>query len=129
AVECHQRAVENGLVLERAERHAAHGLRDLAVGVLDGAAYALAAVAARIGVAQLERLARTGRGARRHGGAADVTVRRGELDRHRGVAARIENLPREHARDRDPGHGYTSTAGGTEPRQAPAGRPRAGRRA
>ena len=55
---------------------------------------ALAAVARLVAVAQLDRLVRAGRGARRHGRPADRAVVEDDVDLDRRVAARIEDLAR-----------------------------------
>jgi hypothetical protein len=61
--------------------------------------HALAAVARGVAVAQLDRLARAGRGARGHGGAAH----RARLEQHvafdRGVAAAVEDFPADDVDD------------------------------
>ena len=62
--------VERALLREPAERELCDRVRNLAVHVRDGARDALSAVAARVFVAQLERLARAGGGAGRHRRAA-----------------------------------------------------------
>src|SRR6185437_15663141 len=67
AVQIDQHAVERHLIggVEARER-----IEDLAVDCLDGALDALAAIASLVAVAELDRLMRAGRRARRHGGAA-----------------------------------------------------------
>ena len=65
---------------------------DRAVDRLDRAAHALAAVAARVAVAQLDRLVRAGRGAGRHRGAADGAVLEAHVDLDGRVAPAVENL-------------------------------------
>ena len=75
------------------------------VDVVDGVANAFAEVAFLVAVAKLERLARTGRRARRHGRAAERARLQQAVDFDGRIAARIEDLTREklfdleHARD------------------------------
>src|SRR5690606_14379175 len=72
--------------------HVAQRGGDLAFDVRDGLADALAEVALRIAVAQLDGLPRAGRCARRHGRAADDAARELDLCFHRRIAARVEDL-------------------------------------
>src|SRR5262249_27899153 len=90
------------------------------VDVGDGAAHALAAVAARVAVVQLDRLVAAGAGARRHDGAAEARPRlHFDLDgRH---AAAVEPFPGV-----DAAEGVSDDRHGFPPRAAtpPAGRAR-----
>ena len=72
---------------------------DLAVDVGDGLAHALAEVARLVAVAQLERFALAGRGARRHAGASARAAVEGHFDFHRRIPARVENLAAMHVND------------------------------
>ena len=65
---------------------------DRAVDGLDRRAHALAAVAARVAVAQLDRLVRAGGGARGHRGAADGAILEAHVDLDGGIAPAVENL-------------------------------------
>jgi hypothetical protein len=91
--ELDQAAVDEALLLG-VEAH--DRLGNLGVDVLDGLQHALAGVARRIAVAQLERLAAAGRGPRRHGRASHHPG----FDQHVAldgrVAARIEDLAGDH---------------------------------
>jgi hypothetical protein len=99
AVEGNQSAVEGFLVPGRAEGEVCDRVRDLPVHVADGLSHALPAVAGLVPVAQLERLARSRRRARRHGRTADAPARRPQLDLDRRVSPRVEDLPTPHVRD------------------------------
>ena len=89
AVERDQPLVERAL---RGCVGAAKRVRDGPVDVGDGASHALAAEAARVAVAQFQRLVNAGRGARRHGGAAERAAVQLHVDLNRGIAARIDNF-------------------------------------
>src|SRR6185503_16059034 len=75
------------------------GLGDLGVDVLDRLQHALAAVAALVAVAQLDRLARAGGGARRHRRAPHHARLEQHVGLDGGVAARVEDLPRDNVDD------------------------------
>src|SRR5881275_2402947 len=66
----------------------------------DRLGHALAEIATRVSVAQLERFARSSRRARRGRRKAARTVRKDELGRHGRVAARIEDLEAAHCSNR-----------------------------
>ena len=85
--------------------HAAERLKNLAVDRLDRVAHALAEIALLVAVAQLDRLMRPGRGARRDAGAAARAVFEHDIDLHGRIAAAIENFP---ADDVDDGGHYWS---------------------
>ena len=89
-VEFDHQFVEAGLVgrVEAGKR-----LLDLAVDVGDRFADALAEVLGAA-VTKLNRLEFTGRGARRHGGAADLALHQPHIDLDRGVTSGIEDLTR-----------------------------------
>jgi hypothetical protein len=89
AVERDQRLVDEALLggVEPQDR-----LADLGVDVLDRAHDALAEVALRVAVAQLDRFLRARRRAGRHGRAARVAGLEDDVGLDRGVAARIEDL-------------------------------------
>ena len=89
AVELDHARVEAGLVARIAPESAAaqHG-----VDVLDRLEHALAAVALRVAVAQLDGLARAGGGARGHRRAAERAGVQHHVGFDRGVAARVEDL-------------------------------------
>ena len=72
---------------------------DLAVDVADGLQDALAGVALLVAVAQLERFARAGRGARRHGRPAARAGLERDFDFDGGIAAGIENLASQQVSD------------------------------
>ena len=74
--------------------------RDDVAHVGDGAEHALAPVALRVSVAQLDGLALAGRGARRHGGRPARPAREGHRRLDGGKAARIEDLARRDGFDR-----------------------------
>ena len=95
AVELDHRRVERGLV-ERVE--AGDRVGDLAVDRVDRAGHALAEIAALVAVAQLDRLARAGGGARRHGRAAEGAALQDDVGLDGGVAAAVQDLA---AADRD----------------------------
>jgi hypothetical protein len=71
-------------------------LADLGVDVLDRLEHALAAVALRVAVAQLDRLPAAGGRARRHRRAAEDAGLEQHVGLHRRSPARVENLPRHH---------------------------------
>ncbi len=96
AVEFDQRAVEEGLLV-RLETH--HRLGDLGVDVLDRLQHTLAEVASPVAVTQLNRLARSGRGARRHRGAAHDAGLEQHVAFDGRVAARIEDLAADQVND------------------------------
>ena len=89
AVQVDQGLVQEGL-LGRVQAH--HGLGDLGVDELDGLEHALAQVTGLVAVAQLDRFARTGRRAGRHGGAAHGAAFQQHVALDGGVAARIEDF-------------------------------------
>ena len=88
AVELLQARVDRALIGVGARER----LRDLAVDVGHGLLHALAAVAARVAVAQFERFARAGRRARRHGRAPERAALERHVDFDGRIAARVENL-------------------------------------
>ena len=96
AVELDQRLVDMDLVFRL---HAADGVEDLAVHRFDRLQHALAEEALLVAVAQLHRLMRAGRGAGRHGGAAEGAVLQGHVDLHRRIAAAVEDLPADDVDD------------------------------
>ena len=79
--------------------HAAERLENLAVDRLDRVAHALAEIAFLVAVAQLDRLMRPGRGARRHAGAAARAVFEHDIDLHGRIAAAVENFPADDVDD------------------------------
>src|SRR5262245_24619410 len=91
AVRGDERAID-GALISRVD--AAHRISQRADHVADRFAHAFAAVAPRIAVAKLERLARSCRGARRHGRAAGGAVFEPQLHFDSRIAARIQNLAR-----------------------------------
>ena len=95
AVELDHRRVERGLV-ERVE--AGDRVGDLAVDRVDRPGDALAEIAALVAVAQLDRLARAGRGAGRHGGPAEGAAVQDDVGLDGRVAAAVQDLA---AADRD----------------------------
>ena len=72
--------------------HAADGVEDLAVDGGDRLLHALAEVARLVAIAQFDRLVRAGRGARRHGGAAERAVLQHDVDLDGRIAAAIEDF-------------------------------------
>ncbi len=89
AVERREGLVEAALV---ASATADDGLLDLLVHVGDGLANALAAEALRLGVAQLDRLARPRRRAGRNAGPTTGAVGQDGVDLDRRIASRVEDL-------------------------------------
>jgi len=89
AIELDHAAIDRGLRarIRPDERALEHG-----IDVLDRFQHALTAVARPVPVAQLDRLARAGRCARGHGGAAQRTGVEDHIHLDRGVAARVEDL-------------------------------------
>ena len=83
--------------------HAAKRVENLAVDGLDRVLHALAEIARLVAVAQLDRLMRAGRGARRHPGAAARAVFQHDIDLHRRIAAAVQNFPADDVDDG--GHG------------------------
>src|SRR5439155_13718329 len=83
--------------------------RDLIGHVLDGLLHPLAEVASLVAVPQLEGLVLAGRGARRNGGPPQRARLRVNLHLQGGIAARIEDLPRQHFDDL--GHGHADLSG------------------
>ena len=105
AVELDQDPVEQGLV----PRVGAQDLAgDLAVDVRDGLRDALSAVALLVAVAQLQRLALAGRGARRHRRAPGRASREQDLDLDGRIAARVQDLPAEDGLD-GKAHGFNNS--------------------
>ena len=88
AVERDQRLVDLDL---RLGVHAADRVENLAVDRVDRLAYALAEIAL-VAVAQLDRLVRPGRGARRHRSAAARAVLEHDVDLDGRVAAAVEDF-------------------------------------
>src|SRR6185295_20404015 len=78
---------------------AEHGLGDLGVDVLHRLQHALAEVAALVAVAQLDRLARAGGRARRHGGAAHGAGFEQHVAFDGGVAAAVEDFSPDDVND------------------------------
>ena len=101
AVELDQRRVDGLLIvcIEPSDRSG-----DLPVDVAHGLQHALAAVAALVAVAQLDRLELPGRRAGRNGGAAGRAGLQRDLDLHGRIAARVEDLTRMHTGDRRGGY-------------------------
>ena len=89
AVELDQRLVDLDLVFRL---HAADRVENLAVHRLERLQHALAEVARLVAVAELHRLVRAGRGAGRHGGAAEGAVLQRHVDLDGRIAAAVENL-------------------------------------
>ena len=89
AVELDQRLIDEGLLLRIKTDDR---LGDLAIDVFDRPRHALAEVARGIAVTQFDGFARTGRGARGHGGAPHHARLEQDVAFDGGVAARIENL-------------------------------------
>ena len=104
AVEVDHQPVDERLVERVLADHLAG---ELVVHRRDGLQHALAEVAALVAVAQLHRLALARRGARRHGGAAHGAALEDHLDLDGGVAAAVEDLPREDRINRC--HDYSSS--------------------
>ena len=100
AVELHQRGVDAALVLRV---HPRQRIEDLPVDRVHGLGHALAEVAALVAVAQLDRLVRAGRGARRHRRAALRAVLEHHVHLDRRVAAAIQDLAADDVDDG--GHG------------------------
>src|SRR5260221_13344317 len=96
-VEVDQRAVDDRL-LARVE--ADDGFRHLGIDELHRLQHALATVAPLVAVAQLDRLAAAGGGARGHGGAPHHARLEQHVGLHGGVAAGIKDLPRDDIDDR-----------------------------
>src|SRR6185295_17272171 len=96
SVERHEHAVQVPLI----EGLPDDRLRDLAVDVRHGVPHALAQVARLVTVAELERLALAGGGARGDRGAPQLRAG-ADVDFYRGIAARVENLAPVNTRDRD----------------------------
>src|SRR6185312_7949917 len=95
-------------------------IEDLAVDCLDGALDALAAIASLVAVAELDRLMRAGRRARRHGGAAQGAGLQRDFDLDGGIAAAVQDLA---AVDVDNGaHAAPDVDGGTRKGSAAARR-------
>ena len=96
AVERDHRVVDQDLVfrLEAGQR-----LENIAIDRLDRLEDALAAVARLVAVAQFDRLMRAGRGAGGNGGAAHRPVFENDLDLDGGIAAAVENFPRDNVDD------------------------------
>jgi hypothetical protein len=69
-----------------------HRIEDVAIDRLDRAQNALAAEPALVAVAQLHRLARSGRGARRNGGPAHRAVLENHIDLDRRIPAAVEDF-------------------------------------
>jgi len=89
AVQRDQGLVDTTLVLGV---HAAEGVEDLAVDVVDRLADTLAAPQVLVAVAQFHRLMGAGRGTRGHGGAAEAAVVEDNVHLDGGIAAAVENL-------------------------------------
>jgi hypothetical protein len=89
AVEVDQRLVEKGLL---GCVEAEHRLADLGVDVLHRAQHTLAEVARLVAVAQLDRLAAAGGGARRHRGATHGARLEQHVAFDGGIAPAVENL-------------------------------------
>ena len=89
-------AVEGGLV---GGVEAGDGCGDRGVDVFDGAQHAFAEVARLVAVAQFQRFVLAGGGARGHGGASARAVFENDVGFDGGIAAGIENLPPDDARD------------------------------
>ena len=89
AVELDQRRVDAALVLRV---HAGERVEDLAVDRVDRLLDALAEVARLVAVAQLHRLVRARRGARRHRRAAHRAVLEHDIHLDRRIAAAVEDL-------------------------------------
>ena len=70
------------------------GVGDFAVHIFHRLQHTLAQVALLVAVAQLDRLVLAGGGSAGDGGASSGSVRQDDFRLDRGVAARIENLPR-----------------------------------
>src|SRR4029079_3049452 len=97
AVEVDQGTVDLALI-ERIE--VGDRLGDRAVDVLDGSRHPVAAVPRGIAVTQLARLVLTGGGTAGHRRPTDRSVIEHDVDLHRRVAPRIEDLARMHLGDR-----------------------------
>jgi hypothetical protein len=97
AVELDQRAVDEALL---GRIQADDRLGNLGVDRLDRLQHALAAVALRIAIAQLDRFAAAGRGARGHRGASHDARLEQHVRFDRRIAARIQDLPSHHVDDR-----------------------------
>ena len=97
AVEIDHRLVDGDLVLRL---HAADMIEDLAVDRRDGLGDALAEELGFVAVAQLDRLVRAGRGARRHRGAAHRAVLEHHVDLDRRIAPAVEDLAGDDIDDR-----------------------------
>ena len=76
-----------------------NGLGDAPIDIFDGAQHALAEVARLVAVAQFEGFVLAGGGAGGHRGAAARAVFEDDVGFDGGIAARIENLPADDARD------------------------------
>ena len=100
AVERDHRLVDLDL---RLRIHAADGVENLAVDRVDRLAHALAEIALLVAVAQLDRLVRAGRGARRHRGAAERAVLQHDVDLDGRIAAAVEDFAADDVDDG--GHG------------------------
>ena len=95
-VQLDHRGVEVGLILRI---HPDDRLGNLAIHRVHGLQHALAEVQPLVAVAQLHRLMRTRRRARRDGGAAEAAVLQQDVDLHRRIAAAVEDLPAMHVDD------------------------------
>jgi hypothetical protein len=89
AIEVDEHAVDRHLVLDV---EAGERVEDLAIDPVDRFPHALAAIAALVPVAQLDRLMRAGRGARRHRGAPDRAALQRHIDLDGRVATAVEDL-------------------------------------
>ena len=96
AIEIAKRAVYQCLF---GRRHTEQVRGYLLADVGDSSAYALTAVAARVAVAQLDRLVPPGAGAGRNDSPAASTALAVYLDFHGRIAAAVENLAGQDARD------------------------------
>src|SRR5207244_11167250 len=74
-------------------------LRDVAIDVADGLPHALAVVARRVTVAQLQRFAFARGSARGNRRPSERAALESDVDLHRRISARIEYLACSHARD------------------------------
>jgi hypothetical protein len=81
------------------------GFADLGVDVLAGLQHALAEVTLRIAVAQFDRFARTGRCARRHGGAAHHARFQQHIALDGRIAARVDDFAADDINDST--HGFS----------------------
>ncbi len=108
AVELDHRGVDLGLLFRL---EVDDGVGDLAVHGLHSLQDALAQITAVVPVALLDRLMRTGRRARGHGGATEAAVIQRDIDLDGGIAAAVENFAGVDVDDGGHGDGSSGEGG------------------